>query len=133
MQILLDAKKAYEQDEGDDPIRLSDYIAFLDAFELIIVMVRLPDSYETDFRRNLPAGGWRGLRGAATLKDRIDDVREFVMIHPVYSAAGAALLANIIASIELCGRQDVNLEKIMSDLESTLVRVGRGDLRQKKF
>jgi hypothetical protein len=66
MQTLLAAKKAYEEDEGNDPIRLSDYVALLDAFETIVGKVRVSDSYETDFRRNLPAGGWRGLEAAPT-------------------------------------------------------------------
>jgi hypothetical protein len=126
---LLAAKKAYDQDQGNDPIRLSDYIAFLDAFESIIVMLRVPDSYDTDFRRNLPAGGWRGLEVAPVLKDRIDDVRVFVTIHPVYSAAGAALLTNIIACTQLCAAQGMGSQSVLSSLESTLVRIGRGDLR----
>ncbi|WP_321969061.1 hypothetical protein [Paraburkholderia tropica] len=133
MRTLLAAKKAYEQDDGKDPIRRLDYITFLDAFESLVVRLQLTDSYETDFRRNLPAGGWRGLQSAARLQDRISDVREFLKIHPVYSAAGASLLTNIIACIELCVRQDINPEKVLSDLESTLIRVGHGDLRQEKF
>lgn len=32
-------KKAYDEDNGNDPIRLSDYIAALDAFESIVVKV----------------------------------------------------------------------------------------------
>jgi len=129
MQTLLAAKKAYEEDEGNDPIRLSDYVALLDAFETIVGKVRVSDSYETDFRRNLPAGGWRGLEAAPTLKDRIDDVRAFVSTHPVYSSAGAALLVNIIACTELCARQDVEVQSVVSGLKSTLVRVSRGELR----
>lgn len=39
MQKLLAAKKAYDEDNGNDPIRLSDYIAALDAFESIVVKV----------------------------------------------------------------------------------------------
>ncbi|MFP3646426.1 hypothetical protein [Paraburkholderia sp. SIMBA_054] len=129
MQTLLAAKKAYDEDKGNDPIRLSDYVAVLDAFESIVVKVRVPDSYETDFRRNLPAGGWRGLEVAPTLKDRIDDVRAFVRINPVYSPAGAALLANVLACTQLCAEQGIDVQGVMSGLESTLVRVGRGELR----
>ncbi|KVR29932.1 hypothetical protein WL40_00045 [Burkholderia ubonensis] len=129
MQKLLAAKKAYDEDNGNTPIRLSDYIAALDAFESVVVKLRVPDSYETDFRRNLPAGGWRGLEVAPTLEDRIDDVRAFVRIHPVYSPAGAALLANMIACTQLCAEQGVDVQGVMSGLESMLVRVGRGELR----
>lgn len=129
MQTLLAAKKAYDEDKGNDPIRLSDYVAVLDAFESVVAKVQLPDSYETDFRRNLPAGGWRGLDVAPTLKDRIDDVKAFLKINPVYSHAGAALLANMLACTQLCAGQGVDLQGVMSGLESTLVRVGRGELR----
>ncbi|WP_198386802.1 hypothetical protein [Burkholderia ubonensis] len=122
-------KKAYDEDNGNDPIRLSDYIVALDAFESIVVKVQVPDSYETDFRRNLPAGGWRGLEVAPTLKDRIDDVRAFAGSRPVYSPAGAALLANLIACIQLCAGQGVDVQGVMSNLEPMLVRVGRGELR----
>ncbi|KVD70311.1 hypothetical protein [Burkholderia ubonensis] len=130
MQKLLAAKKAYDEDNGNTPIRLSDYIAALDAFESVVVKLRVPDSYETDFRRNLPAGGWRGLEVAPTLEDRIDDVRAFVRIRPVYSPAGAALLANMIACTQLCAEQGVDVQGVMSGLEPMLVRVGRGELRE---
>ncbi|WP_175995259.1 hypothetical protein [Burkholderia vietnamiensis] len=129
MQKLLAAKKAYDEDNGNDPIRLSDYIAALDAFESIVVKVQVPDSYETDFRRNLPAGGWRGLEVAPTLKDQIDDVRAFVRTRPVYSPAGAALLDNLISCIQLCSGQGVDVPGAMSSPEAILVRVGRGELR----
>lgn len=129
MQTFLAAKKAYDEDKGDDPIRLSDYVAILNAFDSITASIRVPDSYETDFRRNLPAGGWRGLQVAPTLKDRIDDVRAFLKTHPVYSPAGAALVANMIACMQLCVEQGLDVPHIMAGLGPTLVRVGRGDLR----
>lgn len=129
MQKLLAAKKVYDEDNGNDPIRRSDYLAVLDAFESIVVKVQVLDSYETDFRKNLPAGGWRGLEVAPTLKDRIDDVREFARSRPVHSPAGAALLANLIACVQLCAGQGVDVQGVISALEPMLVRVGRGELR----
>jgi hypothetical protein len=95
MEILSAARVAYDRDAGTEPIRLLDYTALLDAFEAFTEKLKVSAAYETDFRRNLPAGGWRGLRVALTLRDRIADVREFLESHPVYGPAGSAILENI--------------------------------------
>jgi len=129
MEILFAAKDAYDKDRGSEPIRLLDYVSLLDAFESIIEKLKISAAYEIDFRRNLPAGGWRGLQVAPTLKDRIVDVREFLEFHPVYGATGSAILDNIGVCVHLCRQQHVDAEQLLAAIKPTLVRVARGDLR----
>ncbi|GGC75405.1 hypothetical protein GCM10011396_23310 [Undibacterium terreum] len=59
------------------------------------------DNNNADFRRNLPAGGWRGIRSAANMQERIADLREYLNSQPVISLAGAELLANMELCLEL--------------------------------
>lgn len=129
MKMLSSAKEAYSNDAAEDPIRKSDYSAYLGTFEQIIQALRLPDAFEMDLRRNLPAGGWRGLQMAPTLIDRIADVRAFLVSNAVYAPAGAAILDNLSACARFCEQQDVDIRSILVSLEPTLSRAARGDLR----
>jgi len=129
MKLLSLAKDAYNKDAGKEPIRQSDYSAYLGAFEHIVQVLNISDAYDSDFRRNLPAGGWRGLREAPTLIDRIADVREFLRSNAVYSPTGAAILDNLCACVHISEQQDVDVRSILVSLESTLARAARNDLR----
>lgn len=129
MEILSLAKDAYDKDGGSEPIRMLDYVALLDAFEFIIEKLEISAAYETDFRRNLPAGGWRGLHVAPTLSDRIVDVRRFLESRPVYGPTGSAILDNLAVCVYLCRQQHVDAEQMLASIKPTLTRVARGDLR----
>jgi hypothetical protein len=129
MDLLLEAKRQYSSDLSNSPIRKTDCLEVLDLFERLVSTVNYPSSYDTDFRRNLPGGGLRGLNETSSIQDRIDDARSFLNKNSAYANTGEAILDNLIGCIHLADKQKLLPSHLDASLVSTLQSVASGNLR----
>lgn len=102
-QILIAVRDAYRNAPNpSQPISLANYQAMLSAFGSLVSLVTIPDTYDTDFRRNLPGGGLSGFQ-VVTLQQRIADAVSFANANPVYPPAGEGIAENISVILGLVG------------------------------
>lgn len=127
--LLEQAKSVYSQDTHDAPIKTQDYLSLLESFDQLQRVIKYPDSYDTDFRRNLPGGAWRGLQVAPDMTERVKDAREYAQKHPVYATTGESIIQNLIACIDIATRSKVDFSPMISPALSVLKAVANGCIR----
>lgn len=129
IQLLEKTEATYGVDESDIPIRTKDYLVLLGAFGQLLAFVdNLPEAYDTDFRKNLPAGGWRGLETLPDMNERLQDVREFVARNSVYARTGESLARNLNAVLGLV-RPDDKVDVLIEEVTPLLRTIAAGDIR----
>ena len=127
--LLEQAKTVYSQDIQDAPIKTQDYLSLLECFDRLQRKIHYQDSYDTDFRRNLPGGAWRGLRVAPNMTDRVNDAREYAQKHPVYAPTGESIIQNIIACVHIATRSNVDLVPMITPTITVLKAVAGCSVR----
>lgn len=127
-KVLSGARVVYAADHSNDPIDKADYKVLLGACRALVAQVHVPNAYDTDFRRNLPAGGWRGLQAPDTVAERIQDVYEYLEKHPVYALDGQSLIDNLLACVDLSTSR-VNLDVLFAPIMPTLAKIQAGNVR----
>jgi hypothetical protein len=99
-------KNQFASMDGDTEIDKDDYLRMLEAFQNLVRKAKdIPESFDTDFRRNLPGGGMRGIEGryedlVPPLTERIEDAIQYARVRPIYPLAGEMLVENIRAILK---------------------------------
>lgn len=127
-KALLGARAAYVADDSSDPINKATYKVLLGAYSQLVAQVRVPDACDSDFRRNLPAGGWRGMEVPDTMAERIQDVHEYLEKHHVYALGGQSVIDNLLACVDLSTSR-VDLDALFAPILPTLAKIQAGNIR----
>ncbi len=120
-------KAAYDNaPDQSHPISAHKYTALLGAFGSLVSLADISDSLDTDFRRNLPGGGMRGLELVPTMQDRIADAGIFAISNKLYPLAGSALSDSLIALVRLVSPN--NAQMALAPIHATLQDLVKGNL-----
>lgn len=126
LKLLTSVRDAYRNIvNGKEAISEDDYLALLCAFEKLADVTTIPESYETDFRRNLP-GGSGLLEGTydevvGTLKQKISSARKFAEDKPLYPSQGEFIVQNLIAIVPLAPSESV--DQVLGPMQSLLEKI----------
>lgn len=125
-ELLTAVRDAYRNAPNSNlPISQSNYIAMLSAFGALVPLAKISDTYDTDFRRNLPGGGLSGLK-VASLPQRIADAASCANTRPLYPSAGEGIAENIRAILELLAPGAE--QGVLAPLQGTFQNILAGNL-----